>query len=149
MAVESLGALNRGYARNVFPKDDEVVWVSSTYNPNRPQTSAAKVPVPRYNLVYPMPDRLSNVPVEWRLHTNPPIYSYSRQSEEKSFYPSTPATRCQEWSTLRELFPSKGRHTKEPSYRWGTGPTFFRPIPTTREKKQGSEFSHINSPMTR
>lgn len=47
----------------------------------------------------------------------------SRRSEEKQTYPSYRITRCEDWSTLREMLPSSGRPEKVSSEHWGTSIT--------------------------
>ncbi len=147
--MECLGALSRGYSSNVFPSKNEIIWVSRTYNPREPRTTSA-VPVPRHKFLYPAPERLPDVPGEWRLQVEPPIYSYSRWSEEKH-HPSSQSTRCEKWSTLREFLPSKERFRREQPSRWGVGfgQSFSRSFQKHPEEKQPSSFPHINSQMTR
>ena len=45
----------------------------------------------------------------------------NRRAEEKHIYPSLRITRCEEWSTLREMLPSRGRPIRFEHPKWGTG----------------------------
>eukprot|EP00795_Rhopilema_esculentum_P003020 gene3020-1284_t len=145
MAAGSLGALSYGYSRNVFPNNNEVVWVVRTYNPKEPRTTAA-VPVPRHKFLYPTPQNLPDVPKEWKLQVEPSIFSYSLRDCGQKNYPSSQATRCEEWSTLRQTLPSRGYHERGSAPRWGTAGVL---IPPRAAREYSKRFPHINSPMTR
>ena len=145
MAAASLGAMNYGYSRNIFPKNNELVWVVRTFNPKEPRTTAT-VPVPRHKFVYPGPEKLPDVPSDWRLQVDPPIFSYSVPAYKQRFYPSSQATRCEEWSTLRQMLPTRGIIRRESTSRWGVGKM---PLHPQTANKNAKKYPHINSPMTR
>ena len=144
MTAESLGAFSTSYSRHIFPEKNEVVWVRRTYNPIEPRRTTP-VPVPRHKFIYPQPEKLPDVPDEWRRHVIPPIYSYSRQDEEKSGFTPSPATRCEAWSTLRQILPSRGIVEKRIPPRWGTG----HAQPQNFIDPKMNRYPHFNSPMTR
>lgn len=60
--------------------------------------------------------------------------------------PSSPATRSEEWSTLRQMLPSRGHYVKQKPEKWGTsGETA---VPTISHHKP-TRFPRVNSPMTK
>lgn len=75
---------------------------------------------------------------------SPPIQHYSRHDEETTFYPFSLSTRCEEWSTLRQILPSKGRSIKQRPPRWGSDKSEDRKFTSKKEVR----FPIINSPMT-
>eukprot|EP00794_Sanderia_malayensis_P019967 gene19967-21922_t len=151
--MSNLGAQARGFSSNGFPvAKNDVVWLSRIYNPREPRTTSI-VPVPKEKYNYPKPGNIPEVPEEWRLQAEPPIYSYSRWAEDKH-YPSSQATRCEKWSTLRQSLPSRDRRsTIEGFSRWGTGHMFCTShLPLQKsslELKPPGRFPHVNSQMTR
>jgi hypothetical protein len=96
--------------------------------------------------VRPIPGNLNNIPIAWRYQVDAPSELRARDREESRLLPYSHATRCEEWSTLRQTLPSRGYMNKRASPRWGTGP----PHKSLDYKKEApSQFPHINSPMTR
>eukprot|EP00112_Aurelia_sp_Birch-Aquarium-sp1_P012711 Seg2677.3 transcript_id=Seg2677.3/GoldUCD/mRNA.D3Y31 product="hypothetical protein" protein_id=Seg2677.3/GoldUCD/D3Y31 len=145
MAAASLGALTYGYRRNsIYPKENELVWVVRTSDTKEPRRTST-VPVPRHKFLYPnpAPETLANLEQEWRLQVEPPLFSYLLKRER--LYPSSQATRCEEWSTLRQNLPSRGFFRRESPAKWGTGlmPVAPKSVPSCKDR-----FPHINSPMT-
>ncbi|EDO40281.1 predicted protein [Nematostella vectensis] len=145
MAAESLGGFLYGYQTQgrVTPEKSEVVWVKKRYTPKDLRSNA---PVPRSKFVYETEQLdTSKVPQHWKRDVEPSLKTYSRHMEENSWYPSSQATRCQEWSTLRQILPSYGIPNRVIAPRWGTGlPDSPHFVPATEKR-----FPHINSPMTR
>jgi len=72
------------------------------------------------------------------------IKSFSRASEEKDTYARCQSTRCEEWSTLRQMYPSKGHILRHLPPKWGT----CCDTESQWSKKKQTRFPHINSPMT-
>lgn len=124
--------------------NEETVWVTKRYIPTDLRVNA---PVARHKLIasdvkdLPTPDSHWIPPAK---QTNP--WAFSRDYEERgNFYGSQPSTRCEEWSTLRQMLPSTGRPHRVAPANWGTG--FAQPPRTSVEIQR--TFPHINSPMTR
>lgn len=142
MAAESIGGLLYGYktAAQIQPRVNDVVWVNKRHDP---QDLRSNAPVQRSKFICGPPDMA--VGQHWRRETQPALKTFSRHMEEEKWYPSNQATRCEEWSTLRQILPSKGVPGRVICPRWGTGlsgqPSFQPKIETC--------FPHINSPMTR
>ena len=145
MAAGSLGALSYGYTRNITPLNNEVVWVMRQYNPTEQRTKGI-VPVPRHKFLYPSPEKLQDVPRDWCLDTDRPIYSYSAPLNQQRIYPSTHATRCEEWSTLRQNLPTRELFERKSGPNWGVGKM---PVPPKTTDRKAKRYPHINSPMTR
>ncbi|CAH1791022.1 unnamed protein product [Owenia fusiformis] len=121
-------------------KDEETVWVNKRYIPTDFRSTA---PVPRYKIV--APNLLPEPPRYWVPLGEASLKTFDRAGDEESIYPSQPSSRCEEWSTLRQMLPSRGRPYRHSPPNWGTGASA---PPQWTGKNQG-RFPHINSPMTR
>ena len=122
--------------------DNDTVWVIKRYKPTDLRVTA---PVPRHKLMAPAAKDLPAPDQHWVPPTEASPKTFSREREERMVYRSTPSTRCEEWSTLRQMFPSRGRPQRISPPNWGTG---FAEPPQNTSGIQRS-FPHINSPMTR
>ncbi|CAB4020002.1 Hypothetical predicted protein [Paramuricea clavata] len=148
MAAECLGAPFFQYrfpdVVSIQPQRNDVVWVNKRYTPTDLRSTT---PVQRWKfIVRPIPENLNNIPIAWRYQVDAPSELRARDREELRLLPYSHATRCEEWSTLRQTLPSRGYMNKRASPRWGTGP----PHKSLDYKKEApSRFPHINSPMTR
>lgn len=144
MAAESLGGFLYGFKRNqIRPTKSEVVWVKKRFNPTDLRSNA---PVPRSKfLLEQKPSRESAIPTHWKKEVEPSLKTFSRHFEEEKWYPSSQATRCEEWSTLRQILPSRGIPNRVIAPRWGTE----LPIDPNLKHLPEKKFPHINSPMTR
>lgn len=144
MAADSLGGFLYGYKSysKIRPENNEVIWVHKRYDP---QDLRSNAPVQRSKFLCNTAEVDGTVPEHWRRETQPALKTFSRHLEEEKWYSSSPATRCEEWSTLRQILPSKGVPSRTACPRWGTGATKASEF-QFRNKKH---FPHINSPMTR
>lgn len=148
MAAECLGAPFFHYSfqnvAKIEPNSNKVVWVNQRYTPTDLRSTA---PAQRWKfMVTPQHENFARIPDPWKQEVEPPSKLFARDGEELRLMPSSHATRCEEWSTLRQMLPSRGQLDKVASPRWGTGGLqsslqFRREAPT--------RFPHINSPMTR
>lgn len=120
--------------------DVETCWVLRRYNPS---DLRSKAPVPQLKV---QSNNLINSALRhWVPQLEAPPKSFSRFSEEKEGgLPSSPSTRSEEWSTLRQMLPSRGWSVPRKPPRWGTGAT--EPPYITRSKVH--RFPFTNSPMT-
>ncbi|XP_022099442.1 uncharacterized protein LOC110983991 [Acanthaster planci] len=118
----------------------DTVWVNKRYIPTDLRSTA---PVPRHKLM--APKALPLAEPHWVPLGEPSLRSISRAKEEAGICVSSPSTRCEEWSTLRQMLPSSGRPITFSPPNWGTG--MAMPPRMVREKQ--TRFPHINSPMTR
>lgn len=137
-----------GYSRHFWsqriPRDvhNELVWANRWYTPEDLRSST---PVQRHKfLSQPLPD-LSSLPSHWVPLCEAPLKSFSRASEEKHVYASAPSTRSEEWSTLRQMLPSRGHCVRHQPPKWGTGAA----TPPAWSRKSLRRLPHINSPMTK
>ena len=89
---------------------------------------------------------MNNIPKAWQHHVDAPASLRARDREECRLLPYSHATRSEEWSTLRQILPSRGYLNRVASPRWGTGPPHSN---VDYGKEAPSRFPHINSPMTR
>lgn len=141
MAGSNNGNGSSSTSCKIFPDHNDVVWVNKRYIPIDLRSTA---PVPRCKFINP--SQFPPVPDAWKHSVHLPIQHYSRHLEERKFYPSSPSTRCEEWSTLRQMLPSKGRPLKQLPPRWGTNPS--TPIDFVKQSND-ARHPHINSPMTK
>lgn len=125
------------------PRND-VVWVTKRYIPSDLRVSA---PVQRHK---PMAVSVRSLPrpeKHWVPTSEASLRAYQKENSKPMTYRfvSQPSTRCEEWSTLRQMLPSGGWPCSLRPPNWGTG---YGPPPKTADKLQ-RRFPHINSPMTR
>ncbi|XP_064622686.1 uncharacterized protein LOC135484915 [Lineus longissimus] len=118
----------------------QTVWVSKRYIPIDLRSTA---PVPRYKIM--SPQNRPTPPNHWIPTNEAPLRSYECGGMSELPYVSQPSTRCEEWSSLRQMLPSSGRAVPHEPPNWGTG-TSTPPKMTSEIQRR---FSHVNSPMTR
>jgi len=121
----------------------EVTWVTKRYMPLDERTYA---PVPRHKYML----RPSGVPPppHWippRPDSDPEVAKFSKLRDENHHYSSTPYTRDERWSTLREMLPSSGHATRRHPPAWGTGTSIAPRLQSAPMRR----FPVIDSPMTR
>ena len=121
---------------------EETVWVVMRYTP---QDLRATAPVPRYKPLTPSTTSLPQPAKHWIPAKQSPPANFTRDAEETNMYRSTPSTRCEEWSTLRQMLPSHGPGVclRPPS--WGVSPSIGPPRPVGIQR----DFSRMSTPMSR
>ncbi len=119
---------------------NETVWVTKRYIPTDLRVNA---PVPRHKLLAPDVKQLPRPADHWIPPRLEPRTSSGKR--ESTIYSSQPSTRCEEWSTLRQMLPSAGRPMRIRPPNWGTGAA----QPPMLNNDIQRRFPHINSPMTR
>ena len=118
--------------------EPETVWVTKRYIPTDLRTTA---PVPRHKLYAPR--QLPHPEQHWVPPTDPPLKGFERKTLPVIFK-SHPSTRCEDYSTLRQMLPSNGSYATFPPQRWGTGCD----LPIVYKERPPRRFPQINSPMT-
>jgi len=87
-------------------------------------------------------DSISHVAVKGEIAT----FAYGTcREDEKAIFVSQHHTRCEQWSTLREMLPSRGRAEPLKQPNWGTG----RGVAPSLVGTRASEFPVYDSEMTR
>lgn len=134
---------------DICPKcNDEVVWVRRRIDIIDPRFEA---PAPRYKIVARDPD---TVCVDRRKYAaavdpcslpTPPTPKCWTREAEKAIFVSQHHTRCEQWSTLREMLPSRGRAEPQKQPNWGTG----RGVAPSLVGTRASRFPVYDSEMTR
>merc|ERR1739848_266551 len=82
-------------------KQADIIWINQNYDKLDPRK---KAPVPRRKVFNNQNDDVIEAPPEWRHQVSPPIFHYSRHHEENGKLKTwSPAERCQEFSTLRQM----------------------------------------------
>lgn len=138
----------RGTIEGLRSTQDDVTWVTKRLDINNPQTLSHHMPVTRYKLLTspqfinwrPQPD------AKW--YSQPPKFegwTTDSGSRTERHFTTQPNTRCEEWSTLRQMLPSRGRAVRLTTPEWGIAPE--RPPAMTDEPQR--TFPKINSCMTR
>jgi len=72
-------------------------------------------------------------------------YGACCREAEKAIFVSQHHTRCEQWSTLREMLPSRGRAEPQKQPNWGTG----RGVAPSLVGTRASRFPVYDSEMTR
>lgn len=121
------------------PPEVETVWITKRYAPTDLRLSA---PVPRHKLLaprqLPVPER------HWMPAGDPPLRSFERTISAQ-IYRSHQSTRCEDYSTLRQMLPSEGSIRRINPPDWGTSFS-LPPLPIGPPPKR---HPLVNSPMTR
>ena len=134
-----------GYSRHFWsariPKatHNDLVWVNRWYTPEDLRSST---PVQRHKF---LTQHLPNLPSHWVPLSEAPLKSFSRATEEKHIHVSAQSSRCEQWSTLRQMLPSKGHCVHHQPPKWGTGVS----TPPSWSIKKPRRSPHFNSPMTK
>ncbi|KAL5268402.1 hypothetical protein ACHWQZ_G002312 [Mnemiopsis leidyi] len=129
------------FKRPVNLKENPTHWTLKRYT-GLPVDCRLSAPVPSRKI---NSDQGINLKVEnyWLAPSPDHPRNFCRTVEEPTMYSSKPATRCEEWSTLRCMLPSQGviKHQKPP--KWGTG----HALPPIRGDDK-TTYTFYNSPMT-
>ena len=119
--------------------DAEVLWVIQSYHP---RDTRHNVPVSRRKFLFEYP------PKKLEKSFHPPEKNTLQPKAGKEyatpFIPTFQNTRCEEWSTLRAMLPSRGLPIRKRESNWATA---AREPPVMSSKKL-SYFPRINNPMT-
>ncbi|KAK7504308.1 hypothetical protein BaRGS_00004612 [Batillaria attramentaria] len=120
--------------------ENETVWVTKRYDPLDLRVVA---PVPRHKLLAPKANA-GAAEEHWVPVGDPPLRSFER-GRARVVFASYPSTRSEDWSTLRQMLPSRGAPHRVRPPNWGTG---LAPPPFIKERAP-PRLPHVNSPMTR
>ena len=137
-----------GYSRHFWsakiPRDrqNELVWVHRWYTPEDLRSSAT---TQRHKFLAQAQPGLTTLPAHWLKQNDPPLRAFSRSHEERRIHTSHWSSRCEEWSTLRQMLPSRGHCRRQSPPKWGTGIS----TPPGRGRTMPKRFPAINSPMTK
>ncbi|XP_069118389.1 uncharacterized protein [Argopecten irradians] len=150
-SMGAFGAYKYAYSRYLKEREDkekerkeleegpETVWVTKRYIPTDLRVTA---PVPRHKLL--APKELPPAEKHWVPTIEPPLRSFDR-GPEAAIFKSHPSTRCEEYSTLKQMIPSSGSLIRVAPPNWGTAggvPIMHSLVPARR-------YPMINSPMTK
>lgn len=143
VAKRGYGGFTRHYWAASIPRKsyNTLVWVNRWSNPldlrHTTPSQASKF--------VSTPPLASKVPLYWVPVPEAPLKSFSRAAEEKRVYDSFPATRGEEWSSMRQMLPSKGYHKGSKPPRWGTS----QEITSINYISRPLRYSKVNSLMTK
>ena len=144
IARRGFGGYTKHFWSVSIPKrpDNRLAWVNRWHNPDdsRHTTPSQAVKFTRNSVP------TSRVPSIWGPIPEPPLKCFSRVTEETGTFPSCHSTRCEQWSTLRQILPSKGFCTKRPPQKWGVSDAITLPTVTPNIPKR---YPKINSTMTK
>eukprot|EP00116_Pleurobrachia_bachei_P012556 sb/3472818/ len=129
------------FKRPIDLKKNETEWTLKRYV-GLPVDCRLSAPVPRTKINSSQGAGLE-VGDHWLgpLEDNP--RKFSRTVEEPLMYSNKPASRCEEWSTLRAMLPSRGVIRQQKPPKWGVGHAL---PPIIGDDK--TTYSFYNSPMT-
>ena len=147
LSMGAFGAYKQAYSRYMQEREDaaranaptETVWVTKRYIPTDLRATA---PVPRHKLL--APKALPPAEYHWIPVTDPALRSFDR-GPGNAVFKSHPSTRCEEYSTLRQMLPSQGSLVRFPPQNWGTG----NEMAIAYSERPQRRFPIINSPMGR
>ena len=141
--LKPFAGFSRHYWNEKVSQDstNQVTWVKRWYSPG---DLRVKAPVQARKFPTQVTPDISTVPSHWIPQPEPPLRAFSRMHEETTVYPSSPSTRCESWSTLRQMLPSRGFPQRHLPAKWGTDTS----IPPTWMSAKQKRFPHINNPMT-
>ncbi|KAH9509255.1 hypothetical protein Btru_046594 [Bulinus truncatus] len=124
--------------------DVEVVWIIKRYDPNDERTIA---PVPRYKYFVTKPRPLSSIDRYWIPRNETPLTVFKERTfaDTKVFHLSHPATRSQEWSTLRQMLPTFSSVSRVEQQNWGVSSSDV----ATSVMKMPERLPHVNSCFTK
>lgn len=117
----------------------ETTWVVQRYVPT---DLRALKPVARYKPIIDH-SKLPSIDKNW--YNSRTELPESGEGLVESYENSRPSTRCQEWSVLRQMMPSRGSALRRSPPNWGTAFS-QKPEFSINDTK---DFPIINSPMTR
>ena len=142
VAKRGFGGFTKNYWSAIPRKDyNRQVWVNS---PSDPSDLRHTKPI-QAKKFFRTPIPASKVPSYWVPVPEAPPKFFSRAAEEEKIYTSFPATRCEEWSCLRAMLPSKGYHKSSHPPKWGISKDITPTIYTSRPR----QYSAVNSLMTK
>lgn len=131
-----IGTINDG--RNY----GDIVWIKKRYIPTDLRSTA---PVSRHKLIAPDVKSLQKPESHWIKSKEPIPRAFQNLARVPNQHFSQPSTRCEQWSTLIQILPSRGYQLPRRPPNWGTGHSPAPVMSVTGVRR----FPHINSPMTR
>ena len=121
---------------------NKLTWVNRQYTPLDLRST---MPVQAHKFVTNPPPP-STVPSFWVPRPEVAPKQLTRTAEGEQMTPSSPATRCEEWSTLRQMLPSRGHYIKKKPEKWGSSGDLALPAITNTRPQN---YPKINSVMTK
>lgn len=144
VAKRGFGGYTKHFWSTTVPRQpyNKLAWVNRRYTPTDLRPT---VPAQAHKFVSNSTPPCS-VPPCWVPRPEATPKRLSRVAEGELMTPSSPATRSEEWSTLRQMLPSRGHYVKNKPGKWGT--TGKLALPTISQARPESN-PKINSLMTR
>ena len=139
------GGYTRHFWSTSIPKRpyNKLAWVNRRYTPADLRST---MPVQAHKFLGSSRPPFS-IPPCWVPRPEALPRKISELAEGELITPSAPATRSEEWSTLRQMLPSKGHYVKSRPENWGTSGELA--LPTTVKLTNPQYYPKINSIMTR
>lgn len=137
------GGYTRHFWSTSIPKQpyNKMTWVNRRYTPI---DLRGTMPVQAHKFIAKLP---SNVHPCWVPRPEAPLQKHSMagQSEGEKVCTYDPSTRTPEWSTLKQMLPSRGNYERTKPEKWGTSGELA--LPAVIQKRPGN-FPKISSMMT-
>ena len=121
---------------------DKVVWIHKRHCPDDPRSvfPVRRQKPQKHECPSPRP-----LPEYWLQQPEPQIGTFSRSAEETLHYRSCQGTRCEEWSSIREMLPSsRGFPLRHLQQHWGT----IESVPPHYTSRRLAKFPHFNNTTT-
>lgn len=145
VAKRGFGGYTKHFWSTAVPRQpyNKLAWVNRRYTPLDPRST---MPAQAHKFVSSSRPPCS-IPPYWVPRPEAlPRKRRSRVAEGELMTPSSPATRSEEWSTLRQMLPSRGHNVKNKPEKWGTSGELALP---TISQSRPQDYPKINSIMTR
>lgn len=144
LAKRGFGGYTKHFWSTTLPQKpyNKLAWVNRRYTPTDLRST---MPAQAHKFVGSSRPPCS-VPPCWVPRPEAPPNKLSRTAEGELMTPSSPATRSEEWSTLRQMLPSRGHYVKNKPKKWGTSGELALP---TISQTRPQNYPKMNSLMTR
>ncbi|KAI6660318.1 hypothetical protein LOD99_13907 [Oopsacas minuta] len=119
----------------------EVIWKNRRYNPNDLRVDTPVVSSPPKTV----PPGIDKVLETWVKSRAPSVRDVCRGEKETNSFLSQPATRDENWSSLREMTPSRGRPFRHRPPSWGVSAD----VPPEMVPENYERYPRVLSAMTR
>ena len=148
-AKRGFGGFTKHFWTSTIPRQpyNNLTWVNRWYTPENLH-SVSKTPVQTHKFVTNARPT-STVHNCWVPRPEAPPKRHSVcliNGEEVVMTSPAPATRDLQWSTLRQMLPSRGHEVRKKAERWGTSGDLALP---TLTQKRPNYYPRVKSPMTR
>lgn len=146
VAKRGFGGYTKHFWSTTIPRKpyNKLAWVNRRHTPSDLRST---IPAQAHKFLDSHRPPCS-VPPCWvpRPEVPPRKSSCDQTAEGRLLTPSSPATRSEEWSTLRQMIPSRGHYLRNKPQKWGTSGDLALP---TISGNRPQDYPKVKSMMTR